>query len=103
MVGDPGECDGDVRAIGSNPGNMNVATPAMGEMVSLGATDSGYIEAWLNPRNALMDDTSFVKAPDADFSPEDAQPRRHFGHGDAGLPDVRVFVELQRRGIEHVR
>ena len=74
MVGDPGECDGDVRAIGSNPGNMNVATPAMGEMVSLGATDSGYIEAWLNPRNALMDDTSFVKAPDADFSPEDAQP-----------------------------
>ena len=54
---------------------MNVATPAMGEMVSLGATDSGYIEAWLNPRNALMDDTSFVKAPDADFSPENAQPR----------------------------
>ena len=75
MVGDPGECDGDVRAISSNPGNMNVATPAAGEMVSLGATDSGYIEAWLNPRNALMDDTSFVKAPDPDFAPEDAQPR----------------------------
>ncbi len=74
MVGDPGECDGDVRAIGSNPGNMNVATPAMGEMVSLGETDSGYIEAWLNPRNALIDDTSLT-GPDADFNPEDAQPR----------------------------
>lgn len=76
MVMDPGECDGDLRDVGSNPGNMNVDTPMEGEMADiLGETDSGYIEAWLNPRNSLMDDTNFTKAPDADFSPENAQPR----------------------------
>ena len=71
MVMDEGGCDGNLRELGSNPGNMNVSTPTMdGDPVSLGDTGSGYIEAWLNPVNTLKDDT--VGEPDDDFSPENA-------------------------------
>lgn len=70
MVMDEGECDGDLRELGSNPSNMNVATPTMdGDPVSLGGTESGYIEAWLNPVNALKD------GADEGFNPDNATPR----------------------------
>ena len=70
MVMDEGECDGDLRELASNPGNQNVATPTMdGDPVDLGATTSGYIEAWLNPVNALKD------GADEGFNPDNATPR----------------------------
>ena len=49
MVMDEGGCDGDLVELGSGPAHMNVPTPMMGEMVDLGETDSGYLEAWLRP------------------------------------------------------
>lgn len=70
MVMDEGECDGDLRELGSNPSNQNVATPTMdGDPVNLGATTSGYIEAWLRPVNALKD------GADEGFNPDNAMPR----------------------------
>ena len=71
MVMDEGGCDGDLRELStSNPSDQNLASPPMmGEMVDLGESNSGYIEAWLNPANTLKDDT--VGAPDSDHNPED--------------------------------
>ena len=71
MVMDPGECDGILRELSSNPSNMNVPTPTMdGDPVDLGDTTSGFIEAWLRPRNALEDDS---RGPDPDFEPQNGQ------------------------------
>ena len=75
MVMDEGGCDGDLRDLASNPSNQNVPTPTMdGDPVDLGATTSGYIEAWLNPANTLKDDKG-MGAPDADHNPEDGSAR----------------------------
>ena len=71
-VMDPGGCDGDLRDLPMGDANVNIMTPMMGEMVEIGA-DTGFIEAWLNPANALKDDT--VGAPDDDHNPEDGSAR----------------------------
>ena len=70
MVMDAGECDDDLMDYGSNPGNQNVSPPVAGEMVDLGDTDSGYVEAWLVPVATLKD-----SPVDTDHSPENAMPR----------------------------
>ncbi|MCE2485353.1 MAG: hypothetical protein J4F42_07555, partial [Desulfurellaceae bacterium] len=79
MVMDPGECDGNFRELStSNPSNMNLPMPPeAGEMASLGETESGYIEAWLNPVSALEDDTAGT--PETNFLPEHAIPRNISG------------------------
>lgn len=70
MVMDEGECDGDLRELGATPLDQNVATPTMdGDPVDLGSATSGYIEAWLNPVNALID------GADEGFNPDNAMPR----------------------------
>ena len=78
MVRDPGGCDESLRQPATNPSNMNVNTPTKdGDPVDLGEADSGYLEAWLRPVNALQDDKWGTR--DATFLPEHAIPRNISG------------------------
>ena len=60
MVVDAGGCDDSVAQPAASTdrgsGSGMMATPMMGDMMSLG-TDSGYFEAWVNPVSGLADDT----------------------------------------------
>ena len=57
MVGDSGNCDGDVY-LGSETARsgQDASPPMSGALVSLGEATSGYLEAWLAPRDALVED-----------------------------------------------
>ena len=73
MVMSAGGCDGDLRDLPMGDANVNIATPEEGEMVDLDTdADTGFIEAWLRPANALKDDTL---GPDTDHNPEDGSAR----------------------------
>ena len=100
MVMDPGQCDDDVAQGTDTRTVTHVATPAKGDMVSLGEADSGYIEAWLRPAGGLVDDAvpcpgnadgtavaspceeddnEVIGGPDADVMPDNATPRNISG------------------------
>lgn len=69
-----GTCDDQVQAPApSRHGGWESPTPVPGEIVSLGDTAHGYLEAWVNPTSTLNDDAVFP--PDADFNPDHAVPR----------------------------
>ena len=57
MVADAGNCDDAVQQMAPDRNNVPNQTPAMGEMLSLGDAESGYLEAWLAPNKGLVDDT----------------------------------------------
>ena len=92
MVVDPGECDDDVYQNPNTRTVTHVSTPEMGEMVSLGDANEGFIEAWTAPTGGLVDnsvpctqaaiddanntrctaDTAVAGGPDADVMPDHA-------------------------------
>ena len=93
-VVDPGECDDDVHQNPDTRTVTHIATPAAGEMVSLGDTTEGFIEAWLRPIGGLVDDavpctqaeiddtdndrceeaTAVAGGPDPDVMPDNSVP-----------------------------
>ncbi len=57
MVVDPGECDDDVYQNPNTRTVTHVPTPDMGDMVSLGDANEGFIEAWAAPTGGLVDNS----------------------------------------------
>ena len=87
MVADPGECDDVVQQTAPDRENLPVPTPMMGEMVSLGDAESGYLEAWLAPNKGLVDDTVPCGAPADPADPQagECATAEGVGGGDADL------------------
>ena len=85
MVMDPGECDDDVQQSAADRDNIPNETPAMGEMLSLGDVDGGYLEAWAAPLGGLVDDTVPCVAPADPIGPGECATAQGVGGGDADL------------------